>query len=133
MKRAVAAVIQQDDKVLLARRSMQSRGQPGKWENAGGQVDSNESADQAIIREIKEELGVDFIIEKILLEDKFPNDGEDWYVTIYGGTIKGEPRAMIPEETSEVQWFKISELKDVDLATYTKTDFKKFGWLQPND
>lgn len=130
MKFAVAAVIQKDNKVLLARRSLQSRGQPGKWENAGGEVDFGESSDKAIKREIKEELGVEFIIDKILLQDKFKSGDDDWYVVLYGGSIVGEPKAMIPEETSEIKWFDISDLENVDLTTYTKEDFERFGWIK---
>lgn len=133
MKKAVAAVIQKDNKILLARRSLQSRGQPGKWENAGGEVDFNESNEDAIKREIKEELGVEFVIDKILLEDKFKSGKDDWYVVLYGGSIIGEPAAMIPEETSEIRWFNISELENIDLATYTKEDFIRFGWIKGKD
>jgi len=130
MKKAVAAVIQKNGKILLAKRSMQSRGQPGKWENAGGEVDPNENNETAIKREIKEELGVEFVIGKILLEDHFKNGDDDWYVVLYDGSIIGEPRAMIPKETSEVKWFEISELKNVDLATYTREDFERLGWIK---
>ncbi len=133
MKKAVAAVIQKDNKILLARRSMQSRGQPGKWENAGGEVDFNESNEDAIRREIKEELGVEFVIDKILLEDKFNSGEDDWYVVLFGGSIVGEPCVMIPEELSEVKWFNLSELNDVDLATYTRDDFERFGWIKKKD
>lgn len=130
MKYAVAAVIQKDNKILLAQRSLQSRGQPGKWENAGGEVDEGETSEQAIIREIKEELGVDFKINKTLLEDEFPNTDGVWHVIIYSGSIEGEPKAMISEETSDVKWFDIAELENVDLATYTRTDFIKLGWIK---
>ncbi|MFZ3301503.1 MAG: NUDIX domain-containing protein [Microgenomates group bacterium] len=130
MKYAVAAVIQEDNKILLSQRSLQSRGQPGKWENAGGEVDEGETPGEAIIREIREELGVEFIINKIMLEDDFPNTDGTWHVILYGGTIKGTPKAMIPEETASVKWFKISDLINVDLASYTRTDFEKFGWIK---
>lgn len=130
MKYAVAAVIQKGDNVLLSRRSMMSRGQPGKWENAGGEVDDGETPEEAIVREIKEELGVVFNIKNILLEDNFPNSDGTWHVILYSGNIDGEPKAMIPEETSEIRWFKISQLSKVDLASYTRTDFIKFGWIK---
>lgn len=130
MKYAVAAVIQMNDKILLAKRSKLSRGQPEKWENAGGEVDKGETPEVAIVREIREELGVQFIIDKILLEDDFENTDEIWHVILYSGKIIGVPRAMIPEETSEIKWFDIKELNDVDLATYTREDFKRFGWIK---
>ncbi len=130
MKYAVAAVIQKDNKVLLVRRSLQSRAQPGKWENPGGEVDEGETPELAIAREIKEEIGVEFSIEKILIEDDFKNTDSDWHVILYGGKIVGEPQVMTEEEISEVNWFDITELDSLDLASYTREDFKRFGWIK---
>ena len=130
MKQAVTAVIRQGDQILLHQRSLNSRGQPGKWENAGGEIDEGETPENAIVREIKEELGVDFIIEKRIYEDVFKSGPDDWNVIIFSGSIVGTPQVMIPEETSEVKWFKLSELKDVDLASYTRADFVRFGWIK---
>jgi len=129
MKQAVAAVIRNGSRVLLHRRSMESRGQAGKWENAGGQIDEGETPELAIVREIKEELGVDFLIEKRVLEDVFDSGDDEWYVVIFEGSITGTPKVMIPEETMEIKWFEISELYSLDLASYTREDFVRFGWI----
>ena len=129
MKQAVAAVIRNGSRVLLHRRSMESRGQAGKWENAGGQIDEGETPELAIVREIKEELGVDFLIEKRVLEDVFDSGDDEWYVVIFEGSITGTPKVIIPEETMEIKWFEISELGSLDLASYTREDFVRFGWI----
>lgn len=129
MKQAVAVVIQRDNQILLCRRSLQSRNQPGKWENPGGEVDGNETPEIAIIREIKEELGVDLQVNRKLYQDNFKSEDDIWQVTIFSGSIIGEPKAMISEETIEVKWFDMSKLKEVDLASYTQQDFQKFGWI----
>lgn len=71
-----------------------------------------------------------FTVNKIIYEDIFKSEDDTYNVIVYDGTIAGEPKAMIPEETSEVKWFKISELSDVDLASYTREDFKRFGWIK---
>jgi len=52
MKRAVAAIIRQGNQILLCRRSLSSRNQPGKWENPGGEIDPNETPGEAIVREM---------------------------------------------------------------------------------
>jgi len=130
MKQAVTAVIREGNEILLHRRSLESRGQPGKWENAGGEIDEGETPEEAIVREIKEELGVDFLIEKRIYEDDFESGEDTWHVIIFGGSILGVPRLMDPKETMEIKWFDLSELKDVDLASYTRLDFEKFGWIK---
>ncbi len=129
MKQAVAAIIRQDDKILLCKRSLQAANQQGKWENAGGKVEENETPEEAIVREIKEELGVDFTIDKRVYEDEFESEDDIYQVIIFSGSIVGVPKAMIEIETSEVKWFEMSELENVDLATYTRKDFERFGWV----
>lgn len=55
----VAALIEKDNKYLIARRSTGSNDVLGKWEFPGGKVEENESDKQAIEREIKEEFGME--------------------------------------------------------------------------
>lgn len=54
----VAAIIEKDDKILLAQRPPHAD-QPGMWEFAGGKVEAGETQPQALIRELREELGID--------------------------------------------------------------------------
>lgn len=53
-----AALINDNDEVLLAQRPKGKR-LAGKWEFPGGKVEKNESPEGALVRELKEELGVD--------------------------------------------------------------------------
>lgn len=55
----VAALIEKDNKYLIARRSTGTKDVLGKWEFPGGKVEENESDKQAIEREIKEEFGME--------------------------------------------------------------------------
>jgi len=52
-----ALIVNDDGRVLAARRSS-SMDLPGKWEFPGGKVEPGETPQEALIREIKEELGV---------------------------------------------------------------------------
>ena len=51
----VAALIKKEDKILLARRSTGDASVLGKWEFPGGKLNSGETEEQAIEREIFEE------------------------------------------------------------------------------
>lgn len=55
MLKVVAALIEKENKVLLARRSTGYSYVLGKWEFPGGKVEENEDELHAIEREIKEE------------------------------------------------------------------------------
>lgn len=55
----VAALIKKDNKYLIAKRSTGSEDVLGKWEFPGGKVETGESEEHAIEREIKEEFEMD--------------------------------------------------------------------------
>ena len=61
----VAAIIQEDDKFLATQRGYGEF--KGLWEFPGGKIDSGETREEALIREIKEELNTDIKINKFLL------------------------------------------------------------------
>lgn len=51
-------VIDSEKKILLTKRSSQKRYAPGKWENTGGHMISGETSKHAIVRELREETGI---------------------------------------------------------------------------
>ncbi|MEG0404245.1 (deoxy)nucleoside triphosphate pyrophosphohydrolase [Anaerorhabdus sp.] len=61
----VAAIIEEDNKILIAKRS---NGEfKGMWEFPGGKVESGETNQQALIREIREELSLDINVLDLLI------------------------------------------------------------------
>ena len=55
---AAAALVDVDGRVLLAQRP-EGKSMAGLWEFPGGKVDPGETPEQALVRELKEELGID--------------------------------------------------------------------------
>jgi len=64
-KLAVSAFIVQNGKILILKRRDDEAFLPGTWEVPGGGVDENETVEQAVIRETKEEAGMDIIPQKL--------------------------------------------------------------------
>ncbi len=62
----VAALIEKDNKCLIARRSTGSQDVLGKWEFPGGKVEKSETEEHAIEREIKEEFEMNIKATKFL-------------------------------------------------------------------
>ena len=69
----VAAVIVKDESILATQRGYGEF--KGKWEFPGGKIQDNETKEEALIREIKEELNADINVEKYLttVEFDYPN------------------------------------------------------------
>lgn len=58
---AQKALIVQDGNVLLVRKSMDDPFNPGKWELPGGRLKDGESPDEALVREIREEVDLEIV------------------------------------------------------------------------
>lgn len=66
----VATIIENNDGDILIAKRNSKKSQGGLWEFPGGKIEKNESADDAIKREIKEELNIDIEINKWLIEKR---------------------------------------------------------------
>ena len=121
----VGAIIICDGKILLEKRKNEPG--KGKWSIPGGLVELGERVEQTVIREVKEETGLD--VEKpehIDVVDNVVRDenGEikyhfviiDYFVKLRGGTMK----AM--SDAEELRWVTFDEVEKYDL---TKT-FREF-------
>ena len=106
----VAAIIKKDNKILATKRGYGEF--INMWEFPGGKIEPNESKEQALIREIKEEL--DCTIKPV----KFALDLEYQYPTFYlkmscfeAIIKKGTPKLL---EHNDARWLEKSELDDVN-------------------
>lgn len=126
MKKAVAVIFQNENKeILLLKRGLASKGEVGLWENLGGKVNDGEDGEAAIRRECFEELGVR--VEN--LTELFTAQENRSEVTVFKGAIQGTPVIQEGDKCSELRWFSQADLKSLPLASYTRNDFVKLGWL----
>ncbi len=113
--RVVGACISDGEKYLIARRSKR-QGYEGKWEFPGGKVEKGETDQEALIREIKEELGMEIKVSDLLDESSFYEKDKDRIInlSVYNASIvSGTPS---PKEEQTVEWKDIDELQNLDWA-----------------
>lgn len=108
-------VINDNKQVLLQKRSANKRFNPNKWGLCSGHVDANESLEDAAIREIKEEIGLDVTKEDLhKYGEKELTLRETNSHIIYFYYIKTNKNAneftIQTEELSEVKWFDIDDV-----------------------
>ncbi|MBF0585349.1 NUDIX hydrolase [Prosthecochloris sp. N3] len=119
VKATVAAVITpsaaQPRTILLTQRSVNPFN--GFWCLPGGHIDEGERAEQAVIREVAEETGLDFRSPRFIgyCDEIFPDYRFHAEVLIFAGTGLGTPKPE-PEEVSDIEWFSLDEARDLDLA-----------------
>ncbi|MBV6395149.1 MAG: CTP pyrophosphohydrolase [Anaerolineales bacterium] len=133
-RKGIAVVIKgEGDKILLMQRGPNARTESGYWENPGGEIEANEESKDAAKREMKEELGVEINIIKLLYSQEFEPDakGVIWSIEIFEGDVaSGTPSIQEPDKCSAIAWFSKEELNSIPLTTYTRSDFVRFGWVK---
>jgi 8-oxo-dGTP diphosphatase len=104
----VAAVIRDGDgRVLLTRRPDDTH-MGGLWEFPGGKVDDGEAPVDALVRELREELGVAAGIERPITFAVHEEQGLRILLLFYAARIlNGEPKG---KEGQAVAWVPVAEL-----------------------
>ena len=115
----VTGVLVENGAVLLVHRSPTRRAYPDCWDLPGGHVEAEESALQALAREMREELGVDIVPESCSWwGDLRAGHGDDavhvgvWLI----GSWEGSASNRAPDEHDEISWVSFSELAGLRLA-----------------
>jgi len=105
-----------DDKLLLMKRSGKSKAYPGYWCLVGGFLDWGETGEEGAKREAREEIGVEVKIEKFI--GRYYNTPHPFKKNVislphYSKITSGTPHPAQPEECSDVRWFTPKEIKDL--------------------
>lgn len=114
MIKVVAALIEKDNKFLLAKRSTGDPNVMGKWEFPGGKVELNENEFCAIEREIKEEFELKIKAKEFLINNvcEYPTKTVD--LRLYSCEyIDGKFNL---HAHSEYKWVSKDEIMSYDLA-----------------
>lgn len=115
MRNIVNALLLSEDKVLLARRSLHRKAYPDLWSFPGGHVEGDETFDEALCREVSEELGIVPLSYNPISRISDPNATSEpiWYHLYAVTAWEGEP-AIIDEEHLELRWFSLREANSLD-------------------
>jgi 8-oxo-dGTP diphosphatase len=114
-----AALVDAGGRVLLQQR-LPGRSMAGLWEFPGGKVEEGERPEQALVRELKEELGIE-VDAAALSPAAFAsadNAGRHMLLLLY--TCKkwrGEPRAL---DAAALQWLPPVEMSTLDMPPADK-------------
>ena len=112
--------------LYLQHRSKEKDIQPDKWDTSvGGHVDFGETIEQALRREVSEELGIQDFIPKQICTYRFDSSRESemvhTFTTIYDGEINPDPI-----EISEGRFWKIEDIiKNIEKGNIFTPNFEK--------
>jgi 8-oxo-dGTP diphosphatase len=112
-----ALITDEDGKILILKRSVDSKTNPGKWELPGGKVDQGEAFDKALIREVLEETQLKISLDNVIgaSQQNLPLI-RAVHIIISGKIVGGE--LNLSDEHEGYAWEYLENLKDYELADW---------------
>ena len=124
----VGALVIKEGKLLLVKRGAK----PGqdKWSIPGGLVELGERVQEAVVREVKEECGLDIDVERLMdVFDSITRNGKgriqyqfvvvNFLAKIKGGILKNA------DDVLEVRWAPLNKVEKYDLTSSFRAFFEK--------
>ncbi len=106
----VAAIIHQNNKILATQRGYGDY--KGMWEFPGGKMEPGETEEQAIVREIREELSVDILVEKKVCTVEY--DYPEFHLVMHCFWCSIRSGVLELKEHQSARWLSASEWGSVE-------------------
>jgi 8-oxo-dGTP pyrophosphatase MutT (NUDIX family) len=145
-----ALILSKDNKLLMGRKNPSQGGvYPDCWHIPGGGIDENESLEVALIREVKEEVGIDLspyhlerlpYVDQGISEKILKDSGEkvlchmefNRFRVVINDKNAAEIKLQLTDDLIETRWFSMEELPSVEKIPGGKEFFQKLGYI-PQD
>jgi ADP-ribose pyrophosphatase YjhB (NUDIX family) len=126
----VTALITNNDKILILKKSPDDWNYPNKWSFCSGFIKEFEAAEDTIMREIKEETGLSAEIIKeggiITVEDNIKK--KRWIVSVFL-CMSTNTEIKLDHENTEYKWIKKEEVGNFDFVPGVVKDLHAVGFL----
>ena len=119
---AVSGVIVRDGEVLLV------RDHHGFWAGVGGWIEVGEHPEQALLREVREELGVEGEVTRafrphLVWDVEGASEKSSFLLLIYGLRLFSNEFTLQAEEITDVMWAGPDEWDELEMLPYVRETF----------
>ncbi len=127
--KVVAGLILQNNKLLICQRP-NFKDHPLKWEFPGGKIKNDETNEEALIREINEELSINIINYEELISYNFNYKDLNKKVFIYFYLVNNFSGKVLKNFHKELKWIEIKDIREYD---FLEGDLKIIDHISSND
>lgn len=121
--KVVAAIIQKENKILATKRGYGEF--INMWEFPGGKIESGETKEQALVREIKKELNIEISVDKFAIDIEYQYPNFYLFMSCFMCSIKEGSIELL--EHNDGKWITKEDLNtlnwlpaDIDAVNYLK-------------
>ena len=114
--RVVGAILRRRNRLLLCHRHPDREWYPDVWDVPGGHVEPCETPSDALVRELREELGVELSLPLGSPFGQLTDAATQIEMTIWLIDYDGAVANRSPEEHDEVRWIAAHEISGLALA-----------------
>ena len=127
--KVVAGLILQNNKLLICQRP-KFKDHPLKWEFPGGKIKKNETSEDALIREINEELSINIFNYNELISYSFNYSdlGKAVFINFY--LIKNFTGKILNNFHNQLKWIEINDIREYD---FLEGDLKIIDYINSNE
>lgn len=111
---AVGAVVIDGNRLLLVRRGRSPA--CGRWSVPGGRVEPGETLAQAVVRELREETGLDVACGELLGWVERIGPGHHFVILDFRAEVVGGTEAVAGDDAAEVAWVDLDRVASFDLV-----------------
>ena len=127
--KVVAGLIIQNNKLLICQRPS-FKDHPLKWEFPGGKIKNDETNEEALMREINEELSINIINYEELISYNFNYKDLNKKVFIYFYLVNNFSGKVLNNFHKELKWIEIKDIREYD---FLEGDLKIIDHISSND
>lgn len=111
----LGVICRHDGKFLITQRALDKHWAPGWWEVSGGGVMAGERPEDAVVREVREETGLDVSDAEggYLFSYRRESEGDNYFVDIYRFFLDFDENDVTPQ-LAEMQGFKLADKAEIE-------------------
>ena len=111
----LGVICRRDGKFLITQRALDKHWAPGWWEVSGGGVMAGERSEDAVVREVREETGLDVSGAEggYLFSYRRESEGDNYFVDIYRFFLDFDENDVTPQ-LAEMQGFRLADKAEIE-------------------
>tara|TARA_B100001758_G_C18386272_1_gene600300 strand:- start:157 stop:597 length:441 start_codon:yes stop_codon:yes gene_type:complete len=111
---SIKAIILDDNRYLLVKNEM------SEWDFPGGKLEKEESISNTLIREVKEELNLDILVNDLVYAENHLVNNLPVLIILFETSIVNEKNIILSYEHVNYNFYDLNELKNIKLTDWAK-------------